>query len=122
MALGMHGSHANLWNGVEAEGDDASSDAFDTKMGNEAHIFGRAEGAYMMRVQYSQDGKSWYSGERVEPDDDGNFNLKLSGVQARYVRLQALRGPDFAAYEGDDNETKREPMRLTATLVAKTTR
>lgn len=120
MALGQHGAPNNLWNAVESDEDEHASDGFDMGFGNEAHIFGSAAGAYLLRVQYSQDGKAWYNGETAEPDDDGHFNLKLSGVQARLVRLQALRGAQFVpedqADEGD------EPMRLSATLVAKTTR
>jgi hypothetical protein len=121
MALGQHGAANNLWNAVTADADEHSSDAFDMGYGNEAHIFGRAEGAHMVRVQYSQDGRGWYNGEDAEPDDDGDFSLKLSGVQARYVRLQAARGPSFDAYESD-TEGEQQPMTLTATLVAKTTR
>lgn len=120
MALGMHGSPNNLWDAVEEEGDQHSSDAFDMGLGNEAQIFGEASGAYIVRAQYSQDGDAWYNGEIVEVDDDGHFNLKLSGVQARFIRVQALRGPQFSL--DDDEPESDEPMRLSATLMAKTTR
>jgi len=118
MAVGQHGEPGNLWRNVRVEGDDHASDPFDTHLGDEIQIFGSAEGAHMMRLQFSQDGRQWYNGPRVEPDDDGHFDIRESGIQARYVRLQALRGPDFST----DEQTSREPMRLNATLVAKTTR
>lgn len=119
MALGQHGAPNNLWDAVTAEEDEAATEAFDMRLGNEAHIFGSATGAYLMRVQYSQDGEAWYNGETAEPDDDGHFNLKLSGIQARYIRLQALRG---ASLIPEDAEEDDNPMRLSATLVAKTVR
>lgn len=119
MALGQHGAPRNIWDGLSADTDEASSDGFDMGYGNEAHIFGSAEGSYLVRVQYSQDGTNWYNGENVEPDDDDHFNLKLSGIQARFIRVQALRGPDLSTFEDDQ---KSDPMKLTATLVAKTTR
>jgi hypothetical protein len=120
MALGQHGSHGNLFDGVEVEGDAADSPAFDTRFGNEVHVFGAAEGAYVVRLQFSQDGKRWFNGRTLEVDDDGHFSLIEMGVQARYVRLQALRGADFAL--DDDTREEWEKMKLTATLVAKTTR
>lgn len=122
MALGMHGSPNNLWDAIRADGEEASTDAFDMGFGNEAQIFGSAAGAYLLRVQYSQDGKAWYNGETVEPDDDDHFNLKVSGIQARFIRLQALRRPEFAPEDPESTEDEDEPMTLTATLVAKTTR
>jgi hypothetical protein len=122
MALGRHGEPGNLWRDVRADGDDAASPVFDTHLGSEIQVFGAAEGAYMMRLQYSQDGATWYNGERMEPDGDGHFSFIVQGVQARYVRLQALRGPDFTAFGEADTDSRREPMRLNATLVAKTTR
>lgn len=122
MALGDYGEPNNVWDRFSAEGDEATSQTFDTFLGNEFQIIGSAEGAYAMRVQFSQDRKQWFNAGTYEPDDDGHFDIRESGVQARYVRLQALRGPSFGAYEEADNEEKKEPMRLTATLIAKTTR
>lgn len=121
MATGDYGEPANVWNDFRSdpEADGVSGPVFDLHLGNEFQIFGSAEGAYLMRLQFSQDGVRWYNGPSVEPDDDGHFDFRESGVQARYVRLQALRGPDFAV---SDDEGRREPMVLNATLVAKTTR
>lgn len=119
MALGRHGEHGNIWLNHRADGDHAESDAFDIHLGDELQAFGRAEGAIRVRLQFSQDGRSWYNGPIVDTDDDGDFDIRESGIQARYVRLLALRGPDLRPADDEDD---REPMRLTATLVAKTTR
>ena len=122
MALGRHGEHANVWSNHKADGDHAESEAFDMHLGDELQAFGRAGGAIRVRLQFSQDGRSWYNGPIVDTDDDGDFDIRESGIQARYVRLLALRGPDFKAYAEGEEREEREPMNLTATLVAKTTR
>jgi hypothetical protein len=120
MALGRHGDHGNIFNEhIYKADEDAVSDVFDTHFGDGVHVFGSVNGPGAVRLQFSQDRENWYNGPSVDADEDGHFDLRESGIQARYVRLKVSM-PDWAS-EDEDEQFDDERM-ITATLVAKTTR
>lgn len=124
MALGRHGDHGNLWDGfVFKKDEDVWSDPFDTKFGNEIQIFGEMGGSGMVQLQFSQDGEHWYNGPCTDVDEDGHFDIRESGIQARYIRLHAWEAENFYPKNGSgESEESDDDRMITATLVATTVR